>query len=266
MDACKLEQLQVRIFSQGRLLEQRLFEHYLGRASVQSCFRALLAYQNDDGGFGAGIEPDLLTPESTGIGAETALYYCDVLGWREETMLTQVTQWVRKAVGNGLVIPHPPQNMRLYPHQPWWDSPDANRILSVAGLLRLLGADDPALFVRTDQLAESLLLPAELTFYDYPALIYAVYAPELPRRDEIIGHYVERLPRFLEKNSDHFPLFGRYWYHAQPLVDPAILARERTRVLAAFGDSGTLPNPYPTLPWWETMFTLDALMILRMTE
>jgi hypothetical protein len=265
-DAKKIEQLQEKMFTQGRLLEQRFFEHYSGRGSALSCFRALLAYQNDDGGFGAGIEPDLMTPESTAIGAETALYYCDVLGWREETMLRQLAAWVQKELGDGTAIPHPPQNMGLYPHQPWWDSPDQGRVLAVTGLLRLLGSDDTLLFDKVSRLATAAVLPDQLQFYDYPPLLYAIYTPEFSRREEIISHYSERLPGFLADNADHFPLFSRYWYHAQPLVDPNLLAEARSNVLAAFGETGTLPNPYPTLPWWEAIFTLDALMILRMTE
>ncbi|HSL94161.1 MAG TPA: hypothetical protein VK905_06100, partial [Bacillota bacterium] len=262
----RIAQLRDKMFAQGRLLEQRLFEYYCGRGSVESCFRALLAYQNDDGGFGAGIEPDLMTPESTAIGAETALYYCDLLGWRQEAILRQVASWVRRVLSDGSVIPHPPQNMSLYPHQPWWNSPDEGRVLSVTGLLRLLGAEDAALFDRVNRLAEAVVLPDHLKFYDYPPLLYAIYTPEFSRRDEIIGHYAERLPRILEENSDHYPLFSRYWYHAQPLVDPALLARERAKTISAFGETGALPSPYPTLPWWEAIFSLDALMILSMTE
>jgi hypothetical protein len=48
------------IFQTGRLLERQLFECFLGKGTKQVCVRALLAYQNADGGFGNGIEPDSL--------------------------------------------------------------------------------------------------------------------------------------------------------------------------------------------------------------
>jgi hypothetical protein len=62
------------IFQNGRLLERQLFEYFFGEGTKQACVRALVAYQNADGGFGNGIEPDLLCPDSTAIGAETGMY------------------------------------------------------------------------------------------------------------------------------------------------------------------------------------------------
>jgi hypothetical protein len=72
------------VFSQGRLLERQLFAYFFANGTKQACQKALLAYQNDDGGFGNGLEPDLSCPDSGMIGAETALYTLELLDNRDE--------------------------------------------------------------------------------------------------------------------------------------------------------------------------------------
>ena len=75
----QLEQAGTFIFTHGRLLERQLYATFFQDGTVQACLKALLAYQNPDGGFGNGIEPDLLCPDSTAIGAETAMVLLDLL-------------------------------------------------------------------------------------------------------------------------------------------------------------------------------------------
>ena len=70
------------IFRNGRLLERKLFEYFFENGSKQACIMALLAYQNPDGGFGNGIEPDLLCPDSTAVGAELAVALLAQGDWR----------------------------------------------------------------------------------------------------------------------------------------------------------------------------------------
>ena len=56
------------IYQNGRLLERYLFATFFEKGvqgSKEACLKALLAYQNPDGGFGNGIEPDLLCPDSS---------------------------------------------------------------------------------------------------------------------------------------------------------------------------------------------------------
>ena len=50
--------IQQYVYRNGRLLERQLFECFFGKGSSEACLRALHAYQNPDGGFGNGIEPD----------------------------------------------------------------------------------------------------------------------------------------------------------------------------------------------------------------
>ena len=119
-------------FQNGRLLERQLFEYFFGKDTKQACVRALLAYQNADGGFGNGIEPDLLCPDSTAIGAETAMCVMELLDYYEPEVIAQLLNWIVKHQNEAGFIPHPPANMFNYPDLPWW-----RPLWTLEGLIRL---------------------------------------------------------------------------------------------------------------------------------
>lgn len=60
------------LLSQARLLERRLFATCFLGASANRVLDVLRGYQNEDGGFGHGIEPDTSCPASLPIYVETA--------------------------------------------------------------------------------------------------------------------------------------------------------------------------------------------------
>jgi hypothetical protein len=61
------------IWENGRLLERRLFDYFFRGGSKESVLSAIKAYQNEDGGFGHALEPDLRTPESQPLYVEFGL-------------------------------------------------------------------------------------------------------------------------------------------------------------------------------------------------
>ncbi|MFX1317135.1 MAG: hypothetical protein ACFE9T_14840, partial [Promethearchaeota archaeon] len=79
IDENQIKKIKEFIFKNSRLLERRLFSFFFEKGEKNDVIKALVAYQNLDGGFGNGIEPDLLCPDSSAIGAETAMYYFDLL-------------------------------------------------------------------------------------------------------------------------------------------------------------------------------------------
>ena len=78
------------IFRNGRLIERKLFSFFFESGNKDDVVKALIGYQNIDGGFGNGIEPDLLCPDSTAIGAETALYILDILEISNSDIVTNI--------------------------------------------------------------------------------------------------------------------------------------------------------------------------------
>jgi len=265
IDPAAMQRVKELVFREGRLLDRLLFERFFGHVTKSACLRALCAYQNGDGGFGNGLEPDLLVPASTGIAAETALYTLDLLSYPHARTLGRLILWLEDVVDPRGVIPHPPAEIKDYPHQPWWGGPDETRILAVLGLLRKLGERDPYLEAHTLLLAGRITeqgLPELIQLYDYPILLYALYTLEFPMRGKVLTHYRERLPAFLQNHAEHHPLWGRYWHCAIPLLPAKVVQQEAERCIADLREEGGLPNPYPQLPWWRLIFILDGVCLL----
>ena len=115
IDEKQIKKIKEFIFKNGRLLERRLFSFFFEKGNKDAVIKALVAYQNLDGGFGNGIEPDLLCPDSTAIGAETAMYILDLLGYVNNEITDHLFNWIIKEQNEEGYINHPPKNLYNYP-------------------------------------------------------------------------------------------------------------------------------------------------------
>jgi hypothetical protein len=259
----KFKKIKNFIFQNGRLIERTLFEYFFENGTKKACIKALCAYQNPDGGFGNGIEPDLLCPQSSAIGAETALYILDLLDYNDSPILDTLVPWIISNLNEDGFIPHPPSTMMEYPHQSWWENPDNERILSIIGLLRKIGMDRPDLLKMVKKYFMNLQIPFHLTYYDYPYFVYLKHCNESNKLKNQLKRIIEQLPMLLEKYADHYPLFARSWYHALDYCKPPLIEREAHKFIANIHDDGSIETPYPDLPWWTPIITLDGLIILH---
>jgi hypothetical protein len=259
----KMQTIKQFIFRHGRLLECQQYEYFFGIGSKDACERALQAYQNDDGGVGNGIEPDLLYPGSTAIGAETALVTMDWLGVRESSILSGLTRWVERSLDERGVIPHPPPGISNYPCAPWWTGADDNRILAIAALLKRMGITNEHILSLTAKYAAQKPVPSELAFYDYPFLLYYMNCGQTTLDTRTLQTIVAQLPTLLTKYADYYPLFSRYWSYAAEFVTPDVLEKEARAFVDAIQDDGGMRTAYPDLPWWRPIMTLDGLIQLK---
>lgn len=251
------------IFEYGRLLERNLYLYFFENGSLEVCLRALGAYQNPDGGFGNGLEPDLLCPDSTAIGAETAMYVLDLLEHHDQVMMAGLTRWLLSNQNEQGIIEHPPAGLGDYPHQPWWENPDDDRVLVLAGLLNKWGVDLPEFFAGVRQYYLASEFRPRLSFYSYPCFVYLMYCGEDQEDRERFSRMQEQVPAFLDVQRAHFPLFSRYWFYVAEICGPDLLQREAERFVAILQEDGGIENPYPDLPWWRPIFTLDGLILLK---
>ena len=263
MNSEQLERSKRFIFQYGRLLERKLFEYFFEDGTRQACVRALRAYQNEDGGFGNGLEEDLLCPDSTAIGAETAMYVLEMLGTQCGEMVERLARWVTTNQSEQGTIPHPPKGLFDYPFQPWWRNPDDDRVLVIAALMKKWGLEHGTFFQRARRYYLTTTLPAADYFYGYPHLAYLQYNAESDADRARLATMIERLPLLLEAHGDHYPLFSRYWFYAADQVDREVLAEQAQRFVAGIQEDGGVVTPYPDLPWWRPVFTLDGLMLLK---
>ncbi|PSN17172.1 hypothetical protein C7271_19145 [filamentous cyanobacterium CCP5] len=254
------------IFREGRLLERQLYRFCFEEGSREACLKALLAYQNPDGGFGNGIEPDLLCPGSSAIGAETALFVLDMLDYREPDIVLPLLDWLQGNQDEAGGMRHPPQGLEHYPHQPWWEGGDAGRVLAIAAQLSHWQAEKPEFFAKARHFYGQTALPEKPAYYSYPAFLYLAKFRQTEQDEAAFQRLLAMLPTILQENADHFPLFSRAWYPLQKFVEPQVVEKAAAAVAAAFLPEGGVANPYPNLPWWRSIFTLDILMLLRKGE
>ena len=259
----QIVQAKTFIFKNGRLLERKLFEYYFENGSKQACLKALIAYQNPDGGFGNGIEPDLLCPDSTAIGAEFALNVLELLECYDAECVTSLVNWIVTSQDEAGIIVHPPRNISNYPHQPWWENPDPERIMMLAGILKRWGIDQPAFFKKVRIFYQTTSLPPVDRYYGYPHFVYLKYCSENDEDRSKLATLIDQLPNFLTVHSNHFPLLSTGWTYAREYVDEGIWEREATKFLNALQEDGGVKTPYPDLPWWRPIWTLYGFILIN---
>ncbi|EIT87165.1 hypothetical protein A374_02889 [Fictibacillus macauensis ZFHKF-1] len=112
----------------ARPLEKARFHYLFAGGSNQEVISALKTYQNEDGGFGHGIEPDFRMPLSSPMATWAAaqlLYECGATAQDHiiQTMKRYLLATIDEETGMWPTVL--PQNNE-YPHAPWWHwSPDA---------------------------------------------------------------------------------------------------------------------------------------------
>jgi hypothetical protein len=104
----------------ARPLDKALLAFSLGEAGPAPVLNALVGYQNGDGGFGHGLEPDLATPASSAIATSIGLrVLSEVDADASHPMVRAALAWLDQAVDGG-VWPIVPAQVDLAPHAPWW--------------------------------------------------------------------------------------------------------------------------------------------------
>lgn len=114
------------VFEQGRPLDRARLRFHFESAPARSVLDELAAYQNDDGGFGHALEPDLRTPVSSAVATWCACTVLHEIGANADEPL------VRRAVGYLLdtydaagrrwwIVPPETEDA---PRAPWWTYAD----------------------------------------------------------------------------------------------------------------------------------------------
>jgi hypothetical protein len=262
----KYDQIKEFIFIKGRLIDRVLFLYFFEDGNKKQCFKVLKAYQNEDGDFGNGIEPDLLCPHSNAISAETALYYLDLLDQYPSEILKPLDGWISKKLNQKGFISHPSEEIYEYPHQKWWENPDNERILAITGYLKKFGIENKELYKKVKSFFESLAPIEELTFYDYPKFLFLKFHKISGKDEKIYQKIRELFPVFHSKNKNHYPIWSRYWFHITSELEEELLDNTAKQFLSDIDKEGGIPNPYENLPWWKPIFTLDGLILLKKNE
>jgi len=138
------------LLSQARLLERRLFAtRFLGQPA-SAVVDALRGYQNVDGGFAHGLEPDKRCPASLPIDVEIAFQTMAAAGAADAGMVGRACDFLSRvaaAAEAGGAVPLAFPVIESFPRAAHWSDwtyrPGLNPTAGLAGLLHQLGADHP---------------------------------------------------------------------------------------------------------------------------
>lgn len=127
------------IWHNARTLEQRWFEHAFDGGSANGVVQAVLAYRNDDGGYGHALEPDHRGPTSQPLHALRALQMFGEVNAPEhaESVLT----WLEATCPDGSV-PFGMSTSKDHPKAPWVAADDQGGLLLTSQIAAALLALD----------------------------------------------------------------------------------------------------------------------------
>ncbi|MFR1707283.1 MAG: hypothetical protein ACLSV2_00150 [Clostridium sp.] len=122
LNLSQLESIEAHIFNNGRDIEKAKWNYLFNKGSKEDIVLELLKYQNGDGGFGRGLEADMLLPASTSIASTEAIFIaynydlnCEeawfkkLLKYFENTIQDTSSFWEKA-----------PKEVDDFPHAPWW--------------------------------------------------------------------------------------------------------------------------------------------------
>lgn len=147
MDATVYQAARSFLHRNGRLLERRLFATISEHAPATGVIDALRGYQNDDGGFGHGLEPDKRTPDSLPADVEVALQTLAAAGVVDEPMVRRACDYLASVAEPSGAVPLAFPVIEAYPRAEHWSEwtyvPGVFPTAGLAGLLHRLGIDHP---------------------------------------------------------------------------------------------------------------------------
>ncbi len=143
------------IWRMARLLERRRFASLFLDGERLAVLEALRPYQNPDGGFGNGLEPDVRAPVSQPVPTLTALGVLDEAEAFDDPMVTRACDYLLSITTPEGGVPFVLLSVRDYPHAPWWetlDQPPAslNPTAAIAALLQKHRVEHPWLTSATE--------------------------------------------------------------------------------------------------------------------
>ncbi|GAA0577256.1 hypothetical protein HPO96_14855 [Kribbella sandramycini] len=232
---------------EARLVENRLFATVFEGADAAGVVEALRGYQNADGGFGHGLEPDKRCPDSLGLDVETAFDILLAAGARDAAMVGRAVDWLASvATAEGAVSLASPV-IEAYPRaahmSEWTYEPSLNPTAGLVGRLGKLGVEHPWVELAGAWCAEQLRagLPTEAHSL-HESLEYLEHAGAVDL--DQVREWLPKLSYFRADAAD--PSYGVTPLHLAPTPDsvwaglftPADLEAHLDRLIADQQEDG----------------------------
>lgn len=268
------------IRSEARLIDRRLFEALFGGADPGLVLVALAAYQNPDGGFGHGLEPDTRASISQPLYVEVALEYMESAGLADPGMIRRACDFLQSVSGPLGGVPILLPGFETEAHAAHWRgvdfTPQINPNGGIVGRLHALGADHPWLEQATD-FCWRALDEIDGAHDVSEAFIFLEHAPDQARAEAEIARIAGLLPAQRHYKAD--PSQAGYGLtplrfapepgsRFRPLFDDALIERNLDKLAAEQQDDGGWPLDFEppsqaAVSEWRGIVTLRALKVLR---
>ena len=269
------------IWNNARLLERRLFAFHFRGGSREDVIAALRAYQNEDGGFGQALEPDIRCPDSQPVPVQHALEILDAVG-PDAAVIGRACDFLASITTAERGVPFVLPTAQRYPHAPWWDCDDnppaaLNPTAALAGLLHKIGFEHPWLAPATAFCWERIaaLHPSEMHDMGV-AITFLRWVPERERAERELKRLGEELlasslvagldaTDYVRKPLDWAPTPD---HPLRPLFDDATIQANLDVLLADQQADGGWAITWPPISpgcelEWRGWVTLAALQTLR---
>lgn len=255
----------------GHALGVAMVDHILGDAPGAAVVEELLAYRNDDGGFGRGLEVDIAAPASNPFATRLAMQV--LLSLRDnagEAILPSLQDWLvaNQSPDGDWHLSEATRNGHLAPWFAAWEHPSLNPACCVAGLASRLGIATPEMLRRTANLFDeraSVEAIANGSFYDLlPYTEYVTACVKLPDQEVWLDAIADRIA---SASDEVYTDGGHFWDQVLALGGPVIerlpaplLATWGQRLLDEQGPDGGWPSPYD--PAWRPFVTATSVGVL----
>jgi len=116
-----------RILSSARELEKAIYNYLFKDGEGYNVIQALKMYQNDDGGFGQGLEPDFWMKESSPLATAIGLSHLMLVEHEHDAkeMIKKAVAYLEDAFdGERFGWYAVTEKVNDYPHAPWWEYDD----------------------------------------------------------------------------------------------------------------------------------------------
>ena len=283
------------IMDQGRALDQRRFEFHFEAGSADAVLATLAPYQNDDGGFGNSLEPDIRASVSSALATTVGFQILREIGANAGHALVRkgIEYFVATFDEPRQVWPIIPPEVEEAPHAPWWNYETSaetfgqflvNPRAEIVGYLHECSDGVPTQLLQqlTTAVLAHLDSPSdEMEMHDILCFARLAETEALPNRDEV-GEKLARVaaPR-VARNAEQLTgyVLKPLWLVSSPESPLATEFKEEVEMNLDFeieqqGEDGSWsPNfswgdQYPQT-WqkakkeWQSRFTVETLKTLK---
>jgi hypothetical protein len=283
------------IMNQGRALDQRRFEFHFETGPADAVLAALAPYQNDDGGFGNSLEPDIRTSVSSAIATTVGFQILREIQAPVDHMLVQkgIEYFVAAYDESRQVWPIIPPGVAEAPHAPWWNYENSaetfgqflvNPRAEIVGYLHEFSDGVPTQLLQqltTAVLAHLDSSSDEMEMHDILCFARLAETEALPNREEVGEKLAQAAAPRVARNAEQLTgyVLKPLWLVSSPESPLATEFKDEVEMNLDFeieqqGEDGSWsPNfswgdQYPET-WqkakkeWQSRFTVETLKTLR---